>query len=628
MFLKYIEAYLKGASVNKIKNCSHPLLIPIYRNSRQTLRTVSRIRNKINSNKEVLTNENNAGSFRYQSENISKGIQTETITDQWTNNKDHSICFTDTDGLSKNKREKAEDANEYENEDENEIENENENETAAGIEETKDNDIIADKYRFIFERPKYMAHIDDEPIIRRPGCIIDIKTLLRNNWSFPAVGFNSRLEIPVYKFETDENDEHYNKIKFINVPSDIFGLPIRSDILHKCYYFYRTALAGYTERMQLYKWEWPGSTKKYRSQKKSGKARMNWRKTSGRYLGVKNHPIRPHDQRTRINRKFLWKGLKIMLSAKFAQDEIKVVDNFLIKSHKTKYTVKYLRNILGKKCNSALLIHEGKTDVNNNFLWACANIASVKRENVEGVNIYNLLKYRYVIFTYKALQNLIYEIKVYPYKNRWMPTYATPNNTKAPIPEKVNNWNLTWEEKKKRNNFAYFNKEDLKKRIQEWKWSSDLKGALKIKRKDPYKNFILTKFQYQDPLPEYIRYEYLFQTEDDTEPFNESENLQMIEEMLNEEDEFLSDVSELSSSPLTLKSNDNICDNMAVSEDSGGGEEEGDTGEDTEEEDDEDYDGDENDEDEEEDEDKEEDEDDGDTNNNDNVDEINRPSKE
>ncbi|CXI24389.1 mitochondrial ribosomal protein L4 precursor, putative [Plasmodium berghei] len=401
----------------------------------------------------------------------------------------------------------------------------------------------SEKYKFIFERPKHFASINDDPIIRRPGCIIDIKTLIRNNWTFPAVGFNSKLEIPIYKFESDEND---NNIKFITIPNDIFGVPIRSDILHKCYYFYRTALAGYTERMQLYKWEWPGSTKKYRSQKKSGKARMNWRKTCGRYLGVKNHPIRPFDQRTKINRKLLWKGMKILLSAKFAQDQIKVVDNFLIKSHKTKYTVKYLRNILGNKCNSALLVHEGKTDVNDNFLWACANIASIKRENVEGVNIYNLLKYRYVVFTYKALKNLIYELKVYPYKMKWLPVYATPDNKPAPIPEKVKNWNLLWLEKKKRNDFSRFDKEELKKRINEWKWSSDIKGPLKVKKHDPYKNFILTKFECNDPIPESIKYEYLFNVDDEFDHINDYEdNLNMIDEILNDEDCF-ENVSDLS----------------------------------------------------------------------------------
>ncbi|KAI4840012.1 ribosomal protein L4 [Plasmodium brasilianum] len=425
------------------------------------------------------------------------------------------------------------------------------------MEELGNDELRCNEYKFIFERPKHYADINDDPIIRRPGCIIDIKTLMRNNWTFPAVGFNSKLEIPIYKFETDKQDEengnHHDQqdgncnVKYISVPNDIFGLPIRSDILHKCYYFYRSALAGYTERMQLYKWEWPGSTKKYRSQKKSGKARMNWRKTCGRYLGVKNHPIRPFDQRTKINRKLLWKGMKILLSAKFAQDQIKVVDHFLVKSHKTKYTVKYLRNILGTNCNSALLVHEGKTDMNDNFAWACANIASIKRENVEGVNIYNLLKYRYVVFTYKALKNIMYELKIYPYKMKWLPTYATPDNSKAPKPQKVKNWNIFWLEKKKRNQFSYFDKDALKKRIQEWKWSSDLKGPLKVKKHDPYKNFILTKFQCNDPPPEYIRYEYLFNVDKEVDNvYDDSEgNFPLVDEILHD-DECLGYISDLS----------------------------------------------------------------------------------
>ncbi|EUD67045.1 hypothetical protein C922_02629 [Plasmodium inui San Antonio 1] len=431
-------------------------------------------------------------------------------------------------------------------------------EAAPGEENTFDRvnkEGVSEEYKFIFERPKHIAHVDDEPVVRRPGCIIDIKTLLRNNWTFPAVGFNSKLEIPVYKFECGPEDEN---IKYVSVPNDIFGLPIRPDILHKCYYFYRTALAGYTERMQLYKWEWPGSTKKYRSQKKSGKARMNWRKTCGRYLGVKNHPLRPFDQRTKINRKLLCRGMKIILSAKFAQDQIKVVDNFLIKSHKTKYAVKYLRNILGTNCNSALLVHEGKTDVNDNFFWACANIASVKRENVQGVNIYNLLKYRYVVFTYKSLKNLIYELKTYPYKMKWLPTCATPDNSVAPVPEKVKNWDITWKEKKRRNNFAFFDKEALKKNIEEWKWSSDLKGPLKVKKKDPYKNFILTKFSCHEPLPEFVKYEYLFNVDDSLDGAHgdvAADAGGILEEMMNDDD-FLEGRSALSALGLGAAEND------------------------------------------------------------------------
>ncbi|CAD2101372.1 mitochondrial ribosomal protein L4 precursor, putative [Plasmodium vinckei] len=552
MFLKVSKVCFKGNFINTLSFCSSKFA------QKRRIRTFN-LKNKLN---ELYTQNENATSFEKKNmtgsgdllEKIKKTDlkllkklqhEEEGSNINWSNvnTLKNETCNNDIVGRYDCNVEEMKHTSDLKSEDFFNVDNDN------NSEQDRENPTL-EKYGFIFERPKHIASINDDPIIRRPGSIIDIKTLIRNNWTFPAVGFNSKLEIPIYKFESDEND---NNIKFIEIPNDIFGVPIRSDILHKCYYFYRTALAGYTERMQLYKWEWPGSTKKYRSQKKSGKARMNWRKTCGRYLGVKNHPIRPFDQRTKINRKLLWKGMKILLSAKFAQDQIKVVDNFLIKSHKTKYTVKYLRNILGNKCNSALLVHEGKTDVNDNFLWACANIASIKRENVEGVNIYNLLKYRYVVFTYKALKNLIYELKVYPFKMKWLPTYATPDNKPAPIPERVKNWNILWLEKKKRNDFSRFDKEALKKRINEWKWSSDIKGPLKVKKHDPYKNFILTKFECNDPIPESIKYEYLFNVDDEFDHINDYEdNLNMIDEILNDEDCFenISDLS-LALSPST-----------------------------------------------------------------------------
>lgn len=190
--------------------------------------------------------------------------------------------------------------------------------------------------------------------------------------------------------------------------------------------------------------QWPGSTKKFRKQQRTGKARIGWKKSPGKYLGVFAHPIRPGDQRTRINSRVLHIGLKTMLSVKFAQSQIQIVDSFLMNSHKTKYAVQNLRTLLGKKCNSALLVFEGNQDCNENFRWACANIPPVRTEVVEGINVYNLLKYRELVMTEAALKKIIYLIDQFPEKSDWLPKYATPDNKPAPIPEKVTGWNKAW----------------------------------------------------------------------------------------------------------------------------------------------------------------------------------------
>ena len=49
--------------------------------------------------------------------------------------------------------------------------------------------------------------IHDAPQVRGPGDLVDLPTVIRNWWAFPAVGFNSILELKVQKFEVLHADE-------------------------------------------------------------------------------------------------------------------------------------------------------------------------------------------------------------------------------------------------------------------------------------------------------------------------------------------------------------------------------------------------------------------------------------
>lgn len=77
------------------------------------------------------------------------------------------------------------------------------------------------------------------------------------------------------------------------VPNDVFGMPLRKDLIYRAYWFYRRALAGYDNQTQYNKWEWPGSNKKVRSQIRSGMARLSRRCAHTSYEGSFVHPIRP-----------------------------------------------------------------------------------------------------------------------------------------------------------------------------------------------------------------------------------------------------------------------------------------------------------------------------------------------
>eukprot|EP00439_Symbiodinium_sp_Y106_P032137 s7211_g3.t2 len=110
-----------------------------------------------------------------------------------------------------------------------------------------------------------------EGTVRRPGETANVATVVRNWWAYPAVGFGASLELPVQKFEVLDTEK--TELGSVVVPNSIFGLPIRKDLIFK---------AGYQDTMQLYKWEWPGANRKFRTQKKQGKGRMGRRKAPGR----------------------------------------------------------------------------------------------------------------------------------------------------------------------------------------------------------------------------------------------------------------------------------------------------------------------------------------------------------
>ena len=341
----------------------------------------------------------------------------------------------------------------------------------------------------------------DSPVIREPGEIIRAKTLTKRWWSTPAVGFNAILEVPVFKFEVVAPIETVAALSMkpapgalyrMRLPNSIFGVPIRKDLLHRVYWWHRKALAGYDERMQLYKWDWPGSNRKARPFLNAGLPKMGRRKAPGKWDGSSARPVRPKDFRENLPKRIIWLALKSMLSAKFAQNEILVVDSFCLGSHKTKHALALLRGILGSKCSSALLVHEGISDVNDAFRWATAHIPKIRRENVDGVNLSVLLKYRKVIFTENALKSIIAKIEEYPKKNRWLAKNATPSGKPAIVPSPVPGWDAEWKAKRQRMQKCHFRAREFWLENKKWKWSTQLTGALKIPRDDPLKGFRIT----------------------------------------------------------------------------------------------------------------------------------------
>lgn len=165
-----------------------------------------------------------------------------------------------------------------------------------------------------------------------------------------------------------------------------------------------------------------------------------------------------------------------------------------------------------------MLVHEGHLDINDNCRWASAHIPAIRRENVEGVSVYNLLKYHELVITETALAKLIKEIQIYPKKRGWGQRFATPDGKPAPVPQKVEGWNKAWIEKKERLRNSEFRAREFYQESQKWKWSTETKGPLKVPRSDPMAGFRVKDFLLSPEKPVWEKLESLYA---DDEPLDE-----------------------------------------------------------------------------------------------------------
>jgi len=180
------------------------------------------------------------------------------------------------------------------------------------------------------------------------------------------------------------------------------------------------------------------------------------------------------------------------------------------------------------------MMHVGHEDINDNCRWAAAHIPAVARINVEGVNIYNLLKHHKLIMTEAALQKLIHEIQTYPAKRKWGQRFATPDGKPAPVPEKVPGWNDAWVERKKRLINAEFRAKEFFRESLKWKWSPSLKGPLKIPETDPLFRFKVKDFVTTPERPIWEKLESIYA---DDEPLEEEIDVDEFDDLMESMDQ-------------------------------------------------------------------------------------------
>lgn len=189
------------------------------------------------------------------------------------------------------------------------------------------------------------------------------------------------------------------KVTTVDLAENIFNVPVKPSVLHEVVTMQlasrRAATATVKHRSDV-----KGSSRKLFRQKGTGRARRGDIKSPLlRGGGVVFGP----DGRTyafRAPKKVRKLALKMALSSKLQAKEIVVVDKFELEQIKTKDFVDILNEL---KLTNTLIITDEK---NENLERSSRNVPDVKVLRHEGLNVYDILKYKTLILLEPAIKRI------------------------------------------------------------------------------------------------------------------------------------------------------------------------------------------------------------------------------
>ena len=189
------------------------------------------------------------------------------------------------------------------------------------------------------------------------------------------------------------------QISQLELAEDVFSVPVKSSVLHEVVTMQlanrRSGTASVKHRSDV-----RGSGRKLFRQKGTGRARRGDIKSPLlRGGGVVFGPDgRIYTQK--VLKKVRKLALKMALSSKVLENELVVLDQFKLDQVKTKEFVSVLDAL---KLNNALIVTENK---NEHLELSARNVPDIKVLRTEGLNVYDILKYRILVLLEPAVKNI------------------------------------------------------------------------------------------------------------------------------------------------------------------------------------------------------------------------------
>lgn len=189
------------------------------------------------------------------------------------------------------------------------------------------------------------------------------------------------------------------KVAETHLSDAIFNVPVKESVLHEVTIMQlagrRSGTASVKHRSDI-----KGSRRKLFRQKGTGQARRGDIKSPLLRGGGSTFGPDPKSFGYKVPKKVRKLALKMALSSKFTKDKILVLDKLEFEEIKTKNFIKVMNAL---NIQNALIVSDQKND---NLELSSRNVPAVKVLRVEGLNVYDILKWDNIVFLESSLKGI------------------------------------------------------------------------------------------------------------------------------------------------------------------------------------------------------------------------------
>lgn len=199
-------------------------------------------------------------------------------------------------------------------------------------------------------------------------------------------------------------------VGMLDMPKEVWGKEIRTDIVHRVVRWQRNRWRQGTH-MTKTRAEKSGGGRKPRPQKGTGQARMGSIRSPLNQGGGQSHAKRNRNYSFKLSDKVLKLGMATALSAKFQENNMYIIKDTLLDSHKTGHLADLLKEHWSHIEPGEIAVLSGEAELDNNFALAARNLWNLDFYTPKTVNVYDLVKRHHLMITETAVREMYEQLE-------------------------------------------------------------------------------------------------------------------------------------------------------------------------------------------------------------------------